>query len=71
VNDVSRLEVASGRDNGIANRATPYTPTLFVNLRSSFAVDCAICARAFVKSPVGSRDNCIGVLVGDVASNKP
>src|SRR5215472_4690126 len=70
VDDVSRSEVAAGSNDRIADGTTSDASALLVNPRSALGVNRAISARALVEPPVRGCDNCIGVLVRDVACNK-
>src|SRR5262249_1895282 len=70
VDDVSRSEVAAGSNDRVADGTTADASALLVNPRSAFGVNRAIRARALVEPPVRGGDNCIGVLVRDVACNK-
>src|SRR5262245_45823952 len=70
VDDVPRSEVAAGSNDRVADGATTDASALLVNPRSALGVNRAIRARALVEPPVRGGDNCIGVLVRDVACNK-
>jgi hypothetical protein len=70
VDDVPRSELAAGGDDGITDGTTSDTPTLLVNAWAALGVNSAISARALVEPPVRGGDNCIGVLVRDVARDE-
>jgi hypothetical protein len=70
MDDVSRLEIAAGGYDGIADGAAADATTLFVNSRPTLGVDGTICAVTFIEPPVGGGDNRVGVLVGNVPCYK-
>jgi hypothetical protein len=70
MNDVSRLEIAPGGDNCVTNRTPADTPTLFVNLGTTFRMDGAIGAIAPVESPMRRCDDSFCILLCNVAGNQ-
>ena len=70
VDDVSRLEIAPGGDDRIADRAPADASALLVDARATLRVDGAVGARALVEPPVRGRHDGIGVLVCDVARDE-
>jgi len=61
---------AEKQSDGIPNRTTADLATLFVNFRITFRVDGAICAVAFVQSPMRGSDNGVSILVGNVIADE-
>jgi len=70
VDDVPGLQVAAGRDDGVANGAAADTAALLVYRRAAFRVNGAVSAGSLVQSPVRGGHDRIGVLVGDVADDE-
>src|SRR5207244_10428482 len=70
MNNVTRLQVPSCRNDRITNGTTTNMPTLLINPRSAFGVDSPVCTAALVQPPVCGGDNRIGILVGDVTGDE-
>jgi len=70
VDHMSRLEVTSCSDDCITNRTTANAATFLVNLWATFRVDGAICAVAFVQSPMRGCDDGVSILIGNVACDE-
>jgi hypothetical protein len=71
MNDVSRLEVASGGNHCITNRTTADTPTFLVNLGAAFGMNGAIGAIALIESPMRRCDDGVGILICNVPGDQP
>jgi hypothetical protein len=71
VDDVARLEVASGSNDRVAN-GTAANPLAFgIDLRTAFRMDRPIRAKALVEPPMRGCDDSVGVLLGDIAGHEP
>src|SRR5690242_16649057 len=70
MNDMSGLEVSTGRDDGITDGTAANLATFLVNRRASLAVYRAVRAHALVQPPVCSSHDCVGILVSYVAGHK-
>ena len=70
MNYVARLQIATRGDHRVPDGTASNLATLFVNPRPAFRVNRAICARAFVETPMCCGDDCFSVLFSNVARHE-